>query len=61
MFKKVSDFMSKPITWGAYFKLCVISMVMFVVCLVFPYLAEAWESWNWKKESTEGYQEEEES
>lgn len=61
MFKKVSNFMSKPITWGAYFKLCVISMVMFVVCHVFPYLAKAWESWNWKKESTEGYQEEEES
>ena len=61
MFKKVSNLMSKPITWGAYFKLCVISMVMFVVGLVFPYLAEAWESWNWKEKSTKGCQEEEES
>ena len=47
--KKIKEFMTRPITWGGYFKLCLISMILgmissmiFVSNLFEPQL----KSWN---------------
>lgn len=46
---KIKDFMSKPITWGAYFKLCGVSLGLYGAAMAGLYAKYKYDEYEYEK------------